>query len=251
MVRNKIDFESLERSDSTTKFDKTTSRILQALKDNADIFSISLTQQTAVLEQRFEESDLLLRQTGNEIKTSIDTMSQKTVVSAIIASLFFSGMNDRFERVVDAHAHTYSWIFESNSNSNQSWDSFTSWLGQDHGDPVYWVSGKAASGKSTLMRYIIENNRRLCKCLDAWTQGRPLMTPHFFFWSTGTAMQKSQNGLFRSLLHQIFSQNPHLIQEALPDLVRLALSLPYHEVRQRIWSLKELKQTFCNLIEQD
>ena len=172
-------------------------------------------------------------------------------VSAIIASLSFSGMNDRFERVVDAHAHTYSWIFESNSNSDQSWDSFTSWLGQDHGDPVYWVSGKAASGKSTLMRYIIENNRRLCKCLDAWTQGRPLMTPHFFFWSTGTAMQKSQNGLFRSLLHQIFSQNPHLIQEALPDLVRLALSLPYHQVRQRIWSLKELKQTFCNLMEQD
>ena len=258
MVRNQIDFESLERSESITKFDKTTSQILQALKDNADVFSTSLTQQTAVLEQRFEESDLRFQQTGNEIKASIQTMSQNTVVhdhhtavSAIISSLSFSGMNDRFERVVDAHAHTYSWIFESNSNSNQSWDSFTSWLGQDHGDPVYWVSGKAASGKSTLMHYIIRNDWRLCKFLDAWTQGRPLVISNFFFWSTGTATQKSQNGLFRSLLHQIFSQNPHLVQEALPDLVHLALSLPYQRVKQRVWSLKELKQTFWNLIEQD
>ena len=261
MFRDQIDFESLERSDSTAKYDKTTSRILQALKDNADVFRNSLTQQTAVLEQRHEESDLLLQQTGNEIKTSLQTMSEKTLVhnhhtavSAIIASLSFSGMNDRFERVVDAHAHTYSWIFESDSNSNQSWDSFASWLSQDHSDPVYWVSGKAASGKSTLMRYIIENSWKLSKSLKAWTQGRPLMTPHFFFWNTGTAMQKSQNGLFRSLLHQIFSQNPHLVQEALPDLVRSTLSLEYNQrwqVRQRVWSLKELKQTFCNLIKQE
>lgn len=253
-----MDFESLERSQSTGKLDKTTSRVLQALKDNADVFSTSVTQQTAILEQRLEESDLLLQQTGNEIKTSFRAIGQKielrdhdTAVSAIIATLSFSGMNDRFERVTDAHAHTYSWIFESNSNINQSRDSFTSWLGQDHGDPVYRVSGKAASGKSTLMRYIVENNWRLCKSLHFWTQGRPLMTPNFFFWSTGTAMQKSQNGLFRSLLYQIFSQNPHLVEEALPDLVRLALSLPCHQVRQPVWSLKELKQTFCNLIEQD
>ena len=175
-------------------------------------------------------------------------------VSAIIDSLSFLGMNDRFERVVDAHAHTYAWIFDSDSNSNQSWDSFASWLSQDHGDPVYWVSGKAASGKSTLMRYIIENNWKLSKSLKAWTQGRPLMTPSFFFWNTGTAMQKSQNGLFRSLLHQIFSQNPHLVQEALPDLVRSTLSLPYDQVwqlRKRVWNLKELKQTLCNLIKQE
>ena len=188
-------------------------------------------------------------------------MSQKTVlrdhhtaVSAIIANLSSPGMNDRFERVVEAHAHTYPWIFESNSNSSQSWDSFTSWLRQDHCDPVYWVSGKAASGRSTLMRYIIENSWRLRKSLDAWTQSRPLMTPNFFLWSTGMAMQKSQNGLLRSLLHQIFSQNPHLIQETLPDLIRSTLSLPYNQIlqlRQRVWSLKELKQTFCNLIKQE
>ena len=213
------------------------------------------------MDKRLAESDALLQQTSNEIEASIQTVRQKTddyyyhkAVSAIIASLSFPGMNERFERVVDAHADTYSWIFEFKSNSDQCWDSFISWLEQEHVDPIYWVSGKAASGKSTLMRYIIENQWKLCKSLDAWTQGRQLMIPNFFFWSTGTAMQKSQNGLFRSLLHQIFSQDPTLVQEALPDLVHSTLPLPESQLSQvenRVWSLNELKQTLCSLIKQD
>ena len=67
-------------------------------------------------------------------------------------------------------------------------------------------------------------------------------------------MQKSQNGLFRSLLHQVFSRNPDLVEDALPDPVRSTLSFPYRQssqLEQRVWSLKELKETFCNLIKQD
>lgn len=242
--------------------------MLQALKDNADIFDTSLTHQEAVFDKRLEESELLLRQTVNEIKTSIQTESQKAknlhndkvecAVSSIIASLTFPGMNDRYGQVLDAHANTYSWIFEPKTTFDQPWDSFTSWLEQEHGAPIYWVSGRAASGKSTLMRYILENQRKLCKSLDTWTQSRPLMVPNFFFWSTGTAMQKSQNGLFRSLLHQIFSQDPNLVQEVLPDLVRSTLSFTRHQLSElkqcgswRVWSLNELKQTFCNLIMQN
>lgn len=242
--------------------------MLQALKDNADIFDTSLTHQEAVFDKRLEESELLLRQTVNEIKTSIQTESQKAknlhndqvecAVSSIIASLTFPGMNERYGQVLDAHANTYSWIFEPKTTSDQPWDSFTSWLEQEHGAPIYWVSGKAASGKSTLMRYILENQWKLCNSLDTWTQSRPLMIPNFFFWSTGTAMQKSQNGLFRSLLHQIFSQDPNLVQEVLPDLVRSTLSFTRHQLSQlkqcgswRVWSLNELKQTFCNLIMQN
>ena len=77
------------------------------------------------------------------------------------------------------------------------------------------------------------------------------MTPSFIFWSTATAMQKSQNGLFRSLLDQIFSQDPYLVQEALPDLVRLALSLSISSSRATHLDLEELKQASCSLIEQD
>lgn len=241
--------------------------MLQALKDNADIFDTSLTHQDAVFNERLEESQLLLRQTADETRSSIQIESQKSqsfhndqvefVVSSIIASLTFPGMNDRYGQVLDAHANTYSWIFESEIASNQPWDSFTSWLEQEHGATIYWVSGKAASGKSTLMRYLLENRRKLCKSLDTWTQSRPLMIPNFFFWSTGTAMQKSQNGLFRSLLHQIFSQDPNLVQEVLPDLVHSTLSFSRHQLSRfeewgpwRAWSLNELKQTLCNLIKQ-
>ena len=230
MVRNQIGFESLERSRSTTNLDKAASRVLQALKDNADIFSTSVAHQTAVFNKRFGKSDLLLQQTGKETKTSIQAVSQRTggfsddrgqwlecAVSSIIVSLSFLGMNDRFERVVDAHADTLSWIFEFRPTSSQRWDTFTSWLEQEHGGAVYLVSGKAASGKSTLMRYIFENHWKLCKS-DAWTHGGPLMIPMFYIWSTETVMQNSEIGLFRSLLHQMFSQNRSLVQEILPGL---------------------------------
>ena len=243
---------------------------MQALKDNVDVFETSLTHQTAALNNRLKESDLLLQQTGNEIRTSIQTASQKRedlcdyarrfeyALSSIIASLKFPGMDDRFECVADAHASTFSWVFESKTTSDQPWDSFTSWLEQENGDHIYWVSGKAASGKSTLMRYIFENKRKLGESLDTWRQGRPLMTPNFFFWSIGTAMQKSQNGLFRSLLHQILSQDRNLVQEVLPELVRSTLSLPFDQLSRleepgpwRVWSLNELKQTFFRLIKQE
>ena len=254
--------ESIERSKLTSQLNKTASRVLQALKDNADIFDACLTRQTTSFDQRLEESDLLLQQTGNDIKTSVQTVVRRRTddhhdyeaISAIIESLSFPGMDDRFERVGDAHANTYSWIFDSRTTSDQPWDSFTSWLEQEHGDSIYWLSGKASSGKSTLMRYIIENKWKLCKSLEAWTQSRPLMILNYFFWSIGTVMQKSQNGLFRSLLHQIFSQDRNLVQEALPDLVRSTRSLQYDQLLQlkhRVWSLKELKQAFCNTIKQE
>ena len=270
MVRSQFDFESLERSHSTTKLDKTASRVLQALKDNADIFDTSLTRQTELFNKRFDESDFLLQKTSSEIMSGIQTTSPKTdeldddesqplecAVLGILASLSFPGMNDRYERVVDAHANTYSWIFESGYTTDQPWDSFTSWLGQEKGASIYWVSGKAASGKSTLMHYIMENHWKLCKSLHTWTKSRQLMTLKFFFWSTGTVMQKSQNGLFRSLLHQIFIQDQKLVQEFFPDLVQSLLSLPRHQLSElkyhgswRHWSLNELKHMLSILVKQ-
>lgn len=38
-----------------------------------------------------------------------------------------------------------------------------------------------------------------------------------FFWSAGTKLQKSQNGVFRSLLFQIFSHCPEIISDVAPD----------------------------------
>ena len=262
-LRSHCDFESFESSHSTTRLDKTASPVFQALKDDVDVFDASLTPQSEML-----ESDILPQRTNREIRSSIQTTRWRTndldeerqwldcAVSAIIASLSFPGMNNRYERLVDAHVNTYSWIFGPDHTTDQPWDSFTSWLAQEEGASIYWLSGRAASGKSTLMRYIMENRRELHNSLRPWTKGRALVIPKFFFWSTGTVMQKSQNGLFCSLLHQIFSQDRDLVQEFLPDLVHSTLALPPRQLSQlkhrrswRRWSLNELKQTLSNVVK--
>ncbi len=118
------------------------------------------------------------------------------VISIILDSLRFPSMCDRYDEIDDAHKKTFDWIFRHDSNVH-SWSNFSDWLVQ--GDGIYWINGKAGSGKSTLMRYIYEDARTL-SLLGQWA-GSPdnLTIAAFFFWKSGTADQASQTGLLRSL----------------------------------------------------
>lgn len=114
------------------------------------------------------------------------------------------------------------------------------------------MNGKAGSGKSTLMRYIHDkpHTRRL---LSTWAEPLPLTTATFFFWNSGTSLQRSQSGLLRSLLYEILSQHRELIGNLLPALwarnynAIIESSTPNGET----WSLPRLKQLFLNLVTQD
>lgn len=59
-----------------------------------------------------------------------------------------------------------------------------------------------------------------------------------YFWTAGTSLQKSQVGLFRTLLFQIFSQSPELIPLVAPD--RWVNSL----ISLETWSRSELLAAF-------
>ena len=87
------------------------------------------------------------------------------------------------------------------------WSNFADWLAC--GDGVYWINGKAGSGKSTLMSYIT-SERRTRKALTNWARSSDLLMVSFFFWNAGTGLQKSSQGLLRSLLYQIAHQRKDL-----------------------------------------
>ena len=218
------------------------------------------------LSSRFDESDALIRKTGDDLRNTpsasarepewshIAGLARKDVSSAILAGLTFPGMIDRYERVVAAHATTFSWIFEPNHRPDQPWDSFIEWLSQN--GEIYWINGKAASGKSTLMRYIYDHPSGLKSYLKLWSGRKRLIMPKFYFWNTGTSLQKSQIGLLRSLLCEIFEKDLSLIRIADPELVEWTASQPMDRLRKlqqspswRQWSLDELKRMFLKLIE--
>jgi NACHT domain len=164
-----------------------------------------------------------------------NTADFANVPRQILGALYFRTINERQEIVADAHQSTFQWIYRDPEAHNKPWSDFVTWLRRGKG--CYWISGKAGSGKSTLMKYIATQPRtRLI--LDEWADCHELMTASYFFWNAGTTLQKSQRGLLRAILFQILDKRPHLVPVVFPSLCRMlasqqvsSLELSFHELR--------------------
>jgi hypothetical protein len=118
---------------------------------------------------------------------------------------------------------------------------FADWLENDGG--IYWISGKAGSRKSTLMKYLC-GQERTSKILQKWAGSERLVFASYFFWSAGYQMQKSQEGLLRSLLYQVLKECPALIGTALPSWWETNHS------GTPLWSVQDLSDAFDRIAAQ-
>ncbi|KAK7408873.1 hypothetical protein QQX98_008934 [Neonectria punicea] len=164
----------------------------------------------------------------------------------ILNSLYFRYMTDRYETVRPPHKETYQWIFCDPVAAEKPWDDFLAWLQGDGG--IYWICGKAGSGKSTLTRFIYEDPRTLA-ALQRWAGDNTLALGSFFFWGLGNSVQKSQEGLLRSLLHDILSKDPCLIPLVMMELLPMVAD-PNAPQRLAEPSLAELMKWFKRLLDQ-
>jgi hypothetical protein len=71
-----------------------------------------------------------------------------------LASLKYDEMNSRRSAITISHEKTFGWIFGESIQG--PWDNFIHWLKSGE-HKIYWISGKAGSGKSTLMKFIIDS----------------------------------------------------------------------------------------------
>lgn len=204
------------------------------------------------------------------IGTISDMLSKLTALAYeqksldVINSLNFATRGERQSNVTEAYPYTFKWIFEEHElngegtagtgelDTNSDSDSekvftlrpqtgFLTWL--RYRSDIYWISGKAGSGKSTLMKYIVENARTKEK-LESWAGQAKVVTASCFFSSSGDSLQKSQQGLLQSFLYEVLSQ--------CPDLVPALCSSRCHDFgsNSRRWSQGELMKVFEQLIEQ-
>ncbi|KAK0638601.1 hypothetical protein B0T16DRAFT_421405 [Cercophora newfieldiana] len=133
----------------------------------------------------------------------------------ILLSLWFPTMSDREEIIHKAYAKTYEWIYCDPEASQKPWDNFNKFLTGQLG--TYWISGKAGSGKSTLMKYLIQHPNT-ASLLQEWAGSEEdLIITSFYFYYKGSALQKSEAGVLRSLLHQILWSRRDMIQVAFPE----------------------------------
>src|SRR6266566_3627633 len=73
------------------------------------------------------------------------------------------------------------------------------------------------------MKHISEH-RNTIGALKSWSNGVQNMIVRYFFWNSGTPLQRSLNGLLRSLLHDIFSKSPKLALAILSEQFKSGIS---------------------------
>lgn len=173
---------------------------------------------------------------------------QRKLLAKLIARLEFPEMEDRHRRIYEAYENTFNWIFsqtEPQKPGGVPWVGFTKWL--ESGNSLYWMTGKAGSGKSTLMKYVYGDPRTM-ESLRVWALDSNLSTAAYFFWNSGTNIQMSQRGLLLSILHQILSTFPELGTRILPQRWETCYLFgdDYHPLGDT-----ELRQAFKHLKKED
>ena len=121
---------------------------------------------------------------------------------------------------LDTDQSSFGWI----------WDSvFADWLSSSN--PLFWLRGKPASGKSTLTQYLVHNDRTYSKLREY--KNCEWLTIYFFFdFRGGKGMNNNFEGLLRSLLVQLLDAMPELKEYAPSES-----STHWHEARLREYLL--------------
>ncbi|KAF4459825.1 P-loop containing nucleoside triphosphate hydrolase [Fusarium albosuccineum] len=181
---------------------------------------------------------------GNYTDASSIDLTQLT--THILHALEFREMKERQAKVAKAYDDTLKWVYGDPGSTKRPWDSLSKWM--ESGSGIYWINGKAGSGKSTLMKFINAHQTTLTS-LRQWAGNDRLFVGSFFFWYAGTSLQKSQVGLLRSLLFYILQKEKELVPVLFPNVIRAlqskqqALPLELTEV--------ELQSAFFGLVQTD
>lgn len=190
----------------------------------------------------------------------------------ILSRLIFPSMYSRGDNIEDPESGTFTWIIEEEPSPKvdqkdlaekpDKYDEeqrdahrdmrettrqkFLTWL--QSGCHVFHISGKAGSGKSTLMKFLARS-LRVQQELEQWAGEKKLIIARFFFWNSGDKLQMSLEGLYRSLLFETCTQCPELIPRIFPGLWE-GLSSGAAPPQQTPMRLEEFKAAFGRLTKE-
>ena len=194
--RRQFNLASLQQSQNFQYLDQRVQNLISSLSLGSRSFE---EIKDAVLKENEKTRDHISSQLRDQEKR----LAEEEYRTRLLESLWFADILSREETIAEAHRETFEWIFDKSGKAIRPWDNFNTRL--EAGGGTYWISGKAGSGKSTLMGFICQDERTR-EALMTWSGTRDLLMPKFFFWSSGSKSQRSLEGLLRSLLWQILSE---------------------------------------------
>lgn len=188
------------------------------------------------------------RANATQLQHSLHTLHEATnTVSRrnhLVGQLSYPDMSSRLAAIQSRSAHngTLEWVF-LDEHADRS-VGFPSWLRGENGN-LFWVTGKPGSGKSVLMAWVASHTQAL-QLLRRQDQSRRLIVASHYFWISGSELQKSRLGLYRSLLVQLLSQCPDALRVVEAHLTGFDLSTL---VVSWTWSLPDLWAAITGLID--
>ena len=240
LCRQRSDLASIQQSHGFQTLDREVQKLITTLSEGPKSFEELRTVIAQQNEATREYISNAFQQQQEQFQQQQEQHEAKENRQRLLDSLWFDEIHSREENIVDAHRKTFEWIFDVSDHATGPWDNFIKWLkiGQD----TYWINGKAGSGKSTLMSFLCQDDRTL-ESLRCWSgnRGKNVLMPKFYFWSGGTQMQKSIEGLLRSLIWQVL--------RLLPDL---DITSSAFESRDMIpaWTERRLQTTLQSILQQ-
>ncbi|KAI0097786.1 hypothetical protein F4776DRAFT_658498 [Hypoxylon sp. NC0597] len=219
------------KSDSIFPINEDHSNIVK-FSENDPNYAIVAQKLEHILPRR--ESDPKANTTQETPESNV-VSGQEYDFESIIDSLYIPEGDRRIMEVEEKFGHTFDWIYDKPEPG------FVRWLRS--GNPLFWINGKPGSGKSTLMKFIFKD-RRTSDLLSDWKGHNTYIRAAFFFHYRGSPIQKSFEGLLRSVLSQILSENPPLSRFLWPLFDKKVLT-------SGDWTLEMLKKGLHNLLVQE
>lgn len=170
-----------------------------------------------------------------EKPTAVPQQVGREIRQALLDSLTFYDLGSRHANIKSALNKTCRWFLQS--------PAYIDWLNpmklhQHHG--FLWISGKPGAGKSTLIKFVFEETK------EAWDLATVTATISFFFNARGDQLEKSTEGMYRSLLYQILQRFPDISGFLCNG--RYAARLTQENINWKINELEDLlRQTVDNL----
>ena len=168
---------------------------------------------------------------------------------SILDALAIPSDGEREDQIVHSYSKTFQWLFQHSDDPNRP--SFADWLQSNpmstSSSPIFWINGLPGSGKSTVMRHI-RLARETKALVNKWSEGgdSPVNMASFYLWESGTILQRSREGLLRSLLLQLVGKQSRLIPLIFEELwSRLWKSTTLDRVRiLSSWDMDTLTSAF-------
>ena len=196
------------------------------------------------------ENALVKGQITNGLQQHQKQLAHEQYCQRFLETLAYPEIHRRQEIVREAYRKTFQWVYEPDAVGGLAHRcDIVQWF--ERGNGIYWISGKAGSGKSTLMNYISQNSRSQ-DLLKVWSGTKKVFTPTFFFWNAGTFLEKSTEGLLRSLLYQILNRFPELTPHAYDERSAPSSADDGHRTfgPTLAWTERRLLNAFHNLVPQ-